>query len=614
MNRWDAFAEGSNGFVFYNGLSGCFWYILFSMLRVNLIVPVFLICFCLLCVSHLAAAALPPAPAVDIQNLDRQFLREPAQFQITAQDMSVESLPLNEFRPLTAQAVNQGISDRAFWIRVRLRNKGDQPAPWVLRHETSYLDHLTAYFADNGGAIETLRLSDREPYSVRPLDYRALGFRHTTPAQGYTDLYLRLAYDKADSISLNLMLSSPEAFEADSRSQYISYGLYYGAMLTLVFVSLVGAWLLREWLYFTYGVFLIANGLMWALLNGFAFQYLWPTSVFWHNEGFHIVYLLMAASAFQFSRGFLHTHEQFPRVDRLIKAMQLIMLGGIVLRFFGVYGPVLVLSFVSLISLVLLAPLGFMAYRRGQRYARWYALAWVVYGIGLGISVVSASSTWLSWGMEPLVFAQAAGVLEAVLLLVALGERLSGWDRDRRLALRMAHQDELTGLNNRRGLRQAYQSFRERYGRDGRPVFIILIDLDHFKSVNDTFGHEAGDRVLIDLAQLLLRSSRSDDVCIRYGGEEFIVMLQAPDDEVAVAIAERIRKEFAREPTDYEGKTIPHTLTAGLATVFSKDVYLSAQEMVQHADVALYDAKRAGRNRCSFYARSGSLAVTADSL
>lgn len=583
------------------------------MLRIQTSFSVALL-LCLLCFARLTSAALPPAPAIDIRELDSQLLREPAEFLTTSQQTPLDALPLDEFHPLTAQAVNQGISSQAFWVRVRLSNGGSQPAPWVLRHETTYLDHLTVYTSDNGGDVEMLSLSDREPFASRTLDYRSLGFRHVTPAGSYTDVYLRLTYDKADSISLNLALSSPDAFAIESRNEYIGYGLYYGAMLTLIFVSLVGAWLLREWLYLTYAVFLVASSLMWALLNGFAFQYLWPGSVFWHNEGFHIVYLLMAASAFQFSRGFLHTREQFPRIDRLIRIGQAIMVVGVVLRLLGVYGPILALSFVSLLILILLAPLGFMAYRRGQRYARWYALAWVIYGIGLGIGVVSAGSTWFSWGMEPLVFAQAAGVLEAVLLLVALGERLSGWDRDRRLALRMAHQDELTGLNNRRGLRQAYQSFRERYGRNEQPVFIILIDLDHFKSVNDTFGHEAGDRVLVDLAQLLLRSSRSDDVCIRYGGEEFIAMLQAPNEEVAFLVAERIRQEFARDPTEYEGKTIPHTLTAGLATVFSPEVYLSAQEMVQHADLALYDAKRSGRNRSSFYTRSGTSVVATDSL
>lgn len=558
----------------------------------------FVVFFGFLCLARFANAGLPAAPVLKIEGLDDQLLRSPAQFMATAPDVGIDNLVLADFRPLTSKDVNQGITDQAFWLRFRLQNSSDQALRWVIHNETTYLDTLSVYFADNGGERHRIHLSDREPFASRMLDYRALAFEHVTPSRGYTDVYLRLANIKADSVSLNMRLSSSEAFESRSRHEYAVFGLYYGAMAILIFLAVVVAWLLRQWVYFYYACFLLTSSLMWALLNGVAYQFLWPASVFWHNEGFHILYLLMTTSAFQFSRGFLQTRQHFPRIDRALRAGQVIMLGGIVLRFFGVYGPVLVLSFASLMTLLVLAPLGFLAYRRGQHFARWYAIAWVMYGIGLAISVLSAASARMPWGMEPLIFAQGAGVLEALLLLVALGERLLGWDRDRRLALRLANQDALTGLNNRRGLSLAYQSFRERYDRNRMPVFLALIDLDHFKAVNDSFGHEAGDRVLVELADLMRRTSRPEDVCIRFGGEEFAILLQAPSVHVAQEVVDRIREEFADNPTDYMGKTIPHTLTAGLVTVFSRSVYLTPQEMIRSADLALYEAKNAGRNKC----------------
>ncbi|TBW56279.1 GGDEF domain-containing protein [Marinobacter halodurans] len=549
----------------------------------------------------MASAAVPPAPTLDIADLTAQRVRAPAEFLVTAPDTTLDELPLDGFRPLTGRDVNQGISDRAFWIRMRLHNSGNAPVHWVLSHETTYLDLMTVYWVDNGGQWHECSLTDRAPFDKRMLDYRRLAFKHATPPGGSTTLYLRLAYEKPDSVSLNLDLAEAGRFADQSRREYALYGLYYGAMLVLVFISLAGAGLLRQWLFFQYAVFLVASALMWALLNGFAFQFLWPQSVFWHNEGFHILYLLMAASAFQFSRGFLRTRQRFPGIDRAIRCVQAIMMLGILMRFAGFYEPVLVLSFVGLLSLILLAPLGFWAYRQGQHYARWYAIAWVLYGIGLALGVISAGTPWLHWGMDSLVFAQAAGVLEALLLLVALGERLISWDRDRRMALRMAHQDPLTGLNNRRGMSLVYETFRQRFERTGLPVFLILIDLDHFKQINDTYGHEAGDQVLVDLADLLNRTSRPADVCIRYGGEEFVLLLQVPSEAVALDIAERIRLDFAGTPTEHEGRAIRHTLTAGIAPVFAADVQLSPSQMLRDADRALYQAKRQGRNRCRLY-------------
>lgn len=546
-----------------------------------------------------AAWSAPSAEyAVDIGNLTTLRLRAPATFWVSGRTHEVSELPLERFRPLTEKQINRGITQDDHWIRVRLSNTDrDQPKRWVLHHETSYLDEMTVYYADNGGAMKQRVLSDREPFTERPLDYRTLAFFHTTPVGGYTDLFLRLRYVKADAMSLNLYLSRADLFYNQARQEYLVYGGYYGLMTSLFLIAVIFSLIMRQAVYLFYAAFLAASMLMWALLNGLAFQYLWPQSVFWHNEGFHIVYLVVAITALQFSRLFLQTARVCPRIDRLIRAAQWIMVGGILLRFAGFYTPVLYLSFASLALLVLLPLLGLIAYRYGMRYARWYAVAWVFYGVGLLLSVFSAGSTLFDWGMAPLAYAQGCSVLEAAFLLVALGERLIGWDRDRLQALELASQDPLTGLGNRRAFNEAFERMQEIARTNALPVFLILIDLDQFKEINDRHGHDAGDRILTRLGGMLVRLSRPQDVCIRYGGEEFAILLQAPGAEQAFQLAERIRREFAASPTDYEGSRIQHTLTAGIAMAAATGHRINPDELVRQADTALYRAKNAGRNR-----------------
>jgi diguanylate cyclase (GGDEF)-like protein len=174
-------------------------------------------------------------------------------------------------------------------------------------------------------------------------------------------------------------------------------------------------------------------------------------------------------------------------------------------------------------------------------------------------------------------------------------------DRDRLRAIELAHQDPLTGLGNRRLLIQEHETMRLRFHRDGVPVYLILLDVDHFKTINDRFGHDAGDQVICELASLLRRVSRGDDVAVRLGGEEFALLLCADSDSVAWHIAERIRTLFANTPSRYGAdQVIPHTLSAGVARVMSQGRELGYREMVALADEALYRAKAAGRNRTLF--------------
>lgn len=170
--------------------------------------------------------------------------------------------------------------------------------------------------------------------------------------------------------------------------------------------------------------------------------------------------------------------------------------------------------------------------------------------------------------------------------------KLREWDADTQRLKHQAETDELTSLLNRRAFQMLGEPWLESAGSD-RNAFLILLDIDHFKSINDRYGHATGDQVLVMVATALLAHVRADDLVGRIGGEEFAVLIRAQDQETAVALAHRLRKgvEDIFMQTA-EGEKISVTSSFGVAA----NKHLTWRQFMAKADVALYDAKQAGRN------------------
>lgn len=159
----------------------------------------------------------------------------------------------------------------------------------------------------------------------------------------------------------------------------------------------------------------------------------------------------------------------------------------------------------------------------------------------------------------------------------------------------MSRVDGLTGLYNRRYWQERFDSNFKLAKRRESPVTAMMLDIDHFKAVNDTFGHQAGDKVIQKLAEVIRENLRETDIAGRYGGEEFAIVLVDTDQSSAKSVAERIRVMASECAVEHEGHTITFTVSVGLA-VFSNQ-HRSAMQWLEMADQALYEAKQSGRNR-----------------
>jgi diguanylate cyclase (GGDEF)-like protein len=154
-----------------------------------------------------------------------------------------------------------------------------------------------------------------------------------------------------------------------------------------------------------------------------------------------------------------------------------------------------------------------------------------------------------------------------------------------------AERDPLTGLGNRRHLERRWAELLPAAQREARPLALAQIDIDHFKSVNDRHGHATGDRVLVAMAQLLRDNTRTGDVIVRHGGEEFVVILPGMSLQRAAEVCERLRERVATHMWPGVGQLV--TISIGLTAAPPYD----AAVLMQRADEALYSAKHGGRNR-----------------
>ena len=205
-------------------------------------------------------------------------------------------------------------------------------------------------------------------------------------------------------------------------------------------------------------------------------------------------------------------------------------------------------------------------------------VAWV--GVVQGAALIYSEGVLDRW-IDVMV---SVGVAAAVVHALA--------ERNKRLVARLeaeARVDKLTGVLNRRGFDERAQVELERARREGTPVAVVSLDIDYFKRVNDEWGHEVGDRVLVRLGAVLRAHTRGGDVVGRLGGEEFVTLLPGTDVAQAKAIAERVRAGFAADPGPPRV-----TVSAGVTAAIGP---ASIEELMQVADSALYAAKRGGRDR-----------------
>ncbi|GAB2551083.1 hypothetical protein GCM10027065_23000 [Rhodanobacter koreensis] len=449
----------------------------------------------------------------------------------------------------------------------------------------------------------------------------------STPIHGHGRLAWRIPADQAASEPILLKFESTETLSAPVSFSLLPWADYmqqdaqwlvfasacFAVMLAMVLMALCFALMLRDITYAWYAGYVVCYALIQGIQTGFVFH---PLGWAWLSgmivTAGSVAVALSVSFAALFMMRFCELRRYAPLLRVPIVALSIGMIQLVLMRFSQI--PLLIevaqvlLNPLLMIGATLLLTAAIVAAARGSRQAWFFLVGWtpLLLLTAMTSSQVNGALPQLGWLNDA---SLAGGAFEAVVLSLGLADRALRLRHDRDIVRVLADHDALTNILNRR-------AWSERAGvllacMPPRPIALLFLDLDHFKLLNDYRGHNTGDRALVAVAKSLLAELRPGDLLGRYGGEEFVALLDGASAQQAMQVATRLCRRVHRLEIPVSEDAQLLSISIGIAMRQDGD---DVESLVERADQAMYDAKLNGRNRVSLYAGSKLINVSSRRL
>ena len=559
-------------------------------------------------------------------------------------------LPENASWERIPNPVNLGMDNDTHWFRFSIANLEADAEGMLLEIAYPLIDHISVQYTaqDVDDPLLKLEGGDALPFNEWAIQHPSMLF---PVPPGYDALTVYLEVRTSGVLRLPLRLwHMTEFIEHTSLLSHL-LGCFYGFLLAIGATNFFLFLTTRSTPFLLYTCYVVSLSLTLAALNGQAFAYLWPNWAWFEQRAVAIFANAAIMFAILFSRLLMNVEDYSRWMDRALKIMSALFGLNIFISLILPY-TYLIKVFLVMLAVVVsfIFVVGIILARRGNIIARYYSFAWGI----LLVSGFSASLDNLGVFSAPVTsnYLLMLGALVETLLLtfvVAISYRIQREQtyqsqqslleqqklsaqaqedlvliqqqyadeleykvQERTLELEIALRelseanqelerlnsiDSLTGIRNRRQFDKRLIAEGRRSRREQTVLSLAMIDIDHFKAINDRHGHAAGDACICHVANLLQSALRrsSDDVC-RYGGEEFGIILPNTDSEGARQVIETMRALVAEKPVYVEGVAIPMTVSAGVASaVIAREA--QELELLKYADDLLYQAKENGRNQ-----------------
>ncbi|MEM7016701.1 MAG: diguanylate cyclase, partial [Pseudomonadota bacterium] len=507
-------------------------------------------------------------------------------------------------------------TDKRFWMRFKVYNPEENPIVWYLTYDDPLTDYMAFYLVDqHGQPSQSAIVNDAEPFNNRAVNYRSPAINIVTPPLSEQWVYVFKRPDAVDANDPILFQSwSSPNFVKHVVTEYLIYGLLIGGMALMACYNLFLFFAARDFVDLYYVAYIVFSSIAWLAFSGLAFQFPAQNSAFIPDMGTAFFGTCAQIAIWRFTQTFLRTDIYAPNLHRLLSLLTVMSLIGIVL-YFTVRASAAYFMFMC--SLLIVLPfIGYTVWRQGFKSARFYTLAWTLPALGFVVYMPNAMVGNMSVGVSDK-FLLAVHTFEVLLLSFALADRINRLreekvaaeqqaDASRQQATqlfvekieaeKLARVDTLSKLNNRRGFFELGEPVLQRATYDAEDVSIVMVDIDHFKKINDTYGHPAGDEVIKTMAEALRQVTRKTDIAGRLGGEEFALIIVGSQIDNIRLMAERLRQNIAGSTVVYAGHDINFTASFGVVAQSGKAPE-TLENLLARADAALYTAKQNGRNQ-----------------
>lgn len=535
----------------------------------------------------------------------------PAQTLAADTAIRIRALPPGDV-PATAQAVASGSLDdrlqpfskapghnywRDYWLKLIPHETASiDGTPVLILNATRGLEAQLAAYRD--GEVVPLVLAANLPAFLGARDMVFILPEGVPPTQ---PLYAHLSSDSKEPQYLSASQGALQSTLALGAERARMIALTFGALMAVSLAALLIWFVLKDPLFILYATMFSLQALYVAYLSGQGFDWPWLSfAVPLDSFAWNVPVGLSGAVACLFTREIADLKHFSPRVYAIfgwLAVAFVVITAANVAKFVGMLGIVNLIGNVMFVAAAVFTVIVcVLAWRRGNRAAGWFLIAWALlegFTIAAALRFLVTSTT----GSDAMDYYGLPISMVAASVLIALGvaDRLRAQRAALSEAERRAQTDPLTGVLNRRSLIERLDAACARAKARGLPIALLFIDLDHFKQINDTFGHPAGDACLRAIIDPIHAELRQSDVIGRYGGEEFVVILSSADAAAATPIAQRIVERVADVRVSGFGEPISVTCSIGIAA--SDTLGIWGEPLLAQADAAVYVAKRSGRNQ-----------------
>lgn len=534
---------------------------------------------------------------------------------------TLESLNLRDvlalspsFKPVHhASDLHFGYTQSDVWLTTQIRNASSLPTTWMVKFEYPFLDHVTLY---------TLRehASDVQYSGITvPVDERSIAHRQAVfPLMlvGGETVTIYTQVKAAGSKFLSYSLMTPEAFYTQNDQHNFWLATYFGILLTLSVYNLLLFFVLKEHVFLYYALFAFGFTAASLTFNGLG------TLMFWSFLGDNtprlvaIGFTFASAMGALFTQSFLNTAIYCPRWHQIITLFRSYCYVALVAVMFLPIQPALrLMDITGFAASLLMLVCGIYCSWRRVPSARIFALAWSIFLLGTSVFALRNLSI-LPANFLTLHGIQIGSAIEMLLLSFALAARFNKlkWQKERaqaetvamlkkqeaileaKVAARtqalekLANHDTLTGLLNRNGLARCAEVALQHCKQTHTPLALVMCDLDCFKPINDQYGHEVGDFVLQQVAKRLVHVARGSDHCARFGGDEFILLLEGVTDQATLEEMRNRIEQSVRSPIKLPGGTLVSVgVSIGICISYADNDTLAS--LLREADSQMYAVK-----------------------